>query len=253
MSFTFAIVAPPVAVDDETAWRELDGLLETEGDAPAVFRTLHDQLTAKYPCICDLDDDSVDEQGVWSDGPLWNNFGARAAVLGLIYSRVDEVLPFVIESATALGLTVFEWDKAIYRPDGVSGLVLTLESRTAHRNPTIRQIQQAARDLNPKAGRGFLIVEGPGDDYAQAAGGGESCTAEWREYSGSAFRHFVASRPGPQSTKTIKIQTNGAYVSVLEHERLTAADVEAIVLAFANQTGRPAQYGWRDVSARFQK
>jgi hypothetical protein len=48
---------------------------------------------------------------------LRNDFGHRAAVLGIIYSRVEEVLPFVIRTANALGLTVFDWGgPEIYRP-----------------------------------------------------------------------------------------------------------------------------------------
>jgi hypothetical protein len=84
---------------------------------PPVFRTLHDRLTARYRCICSLPDESVDDEGVWSDGPLWNDFGHRAAVLGMVFSRVEEVLPFVADTANELGLTVFDWaGPSIYRP-----------------------------------------------------------------------------------------------------------------------------------------
>jgi hypothetical protein len=70
------------------------------------------RLTSRYPCICTLADEDVDG-GVWSDGPLWNNFGHRAAV----YSRVNEVLPFLVETANDLGLTVFDWaGPSIHRP-----------------------------------------------------------------------------------------------------------------------------------------
>jgi hypothetical protein len=34
----------------------------------------NDRLTARYPCICSLSDERVDDEGVWSDGPLWNKF-----------------------------------------------------------------------------------------------------------------------------------------------------------------------------------
>ena len=74
-------------------------------------------MTVRYPCICTLPDDRVDEDGVWGDGPLWNDFGNRAAVLGVVYSRVEEVLPFLIETAVGLDLTVFDWGGPnIYRP-----------------------------------------------------------------------------------------------------------------------------------------
>ena len=108
MSYTVAIVIPPVPADDRTAWAVVDGLIAESGARSAVFQQLHDQLTARFPCICSLPDDLVDD-GVWSDGPLINNFGHRAAVLGIVFSRVDEVLPFLLQTATQLGLTVFDW------------------------------------------------------------------------------------------------------------------------------------------------
>ena len=61
--------------------------------------------------------DKVDEEGVWSDGPLWNDFGHRAALLGMIWSRVEDVLPFLVRTANSLSLTVFDWGgPSIYRP-----------------------------------------------------------------------------------------------------------------------------------------
>jgi hypothetical protein len=117
MSYNLAVCTPPVSPNDEEAWDQLDGLISSEGPQPSVFRQLHDALTVRYPCICTLPDDKVDEDGVWSDGPLWNDFGHRVAVLGVVYSKVEEVLPFLIETAIDLGLTVFDWGGPnIYRP-----------------------------------------------------------------------------------------------------------------------------------------
>ena len=93
----------------------MDGLIELEGPRPAVLQELHERLTSRYPCMCDVPEDQIDDT-VWSDGPLINNFGCRAAVLGISYSRVDEVLPYLIKTATALGLVVFDWAaERIYR------------------------------------------------------------------------------------------------------------------------------------------
>jgi hypothetical protein len=116
MSYNVAICIPPISVDDSTAWECLDATIEAKGDVPPVLRDLYNQLTATYPCICDLADDEVDN-GVWSDGPLWNNFGHRAAVIGMGYSRIEDALPFVVSKANSLGLTVFDWGgSSIYRP-----------------------------------------------------------------------------------------------------------------------------------------
>ena len=116
MSYNVAICPQPIPTSDAQAWQELDALINTQGQPPEVFRELYERLTAKYPCICTLSDDEVDD-GVWSDGPLWNNFGHRAAVLGMVYSRVEEALPFLVKTATDLGLVVFDWaGPTIVRP-----------------------------------------------------------------------------------------------------------------------------------------
>jgi hypothetical protein len=116
MSYNVAVCTQPIPANNLDAWRLLDDLIKAEGQPPKVFKELHDYLTAKYPCISTLSDNDVDKS-VWSDGPLWNNFGNRVAVLGMAYSRVDEVLPFLVESANGLGLVVFDWGgPAIYRP-----------------------------------------------------------------------------------------------------------------------------------------
>jgi hypothetical protein len=115
MSYNVAIVLAPVPASDTEAWATVDRIIEEQGPRPAVFQELHDRLTARYPCMCSVPDDQIDDT-VWSDGPLINNFLHRAAVLGMSYSRVDEVLPFLIESANDLGLVVFDWGTGtIYR------------------------------------------------------------------------------------------------------------------------------------------
>ena len=117
MSYNVAVCVPPITSDDDEAWDSVQKFIDSQGEPPQVFRQLHDLLTARYPCICTLPDDNVDEEGVWSDGPLWNDFGHKAAVLGVIYLRAEEVLPFLIATATGLGLTVFDWGgPTIYRP-----------------------------------------------------------------------------------------------------------------------------------------
>ena len=116
MSFTFAVVVPPVAADDRQAWAELDGLIAQPGPPPAVFHTLLSRLTARYPDPARVPDELIDDC-VWSDGPLEGNLGHRATVLGIVWSRAEEAFPFVVETATGLGLTVFDWrSDGIHRP-----------------------------------------------------------------------------------------------------------------------------------------
>jgi hypothetical protein len=192
MSYDIAIVAAPIPADDAEAWSILNSLISHAGTAPPVFRMLHDRLVERYPCISSLPDDEIDE-GVWSNGPLWNNFGHRAAVLAISYSRVGEVLPFVVQSATTLGLAVFDWSaRQISRADGFKGLTLTVEEQHPLAAPTLNQLNSAVDALTQASGPGFLIIESPTNGYAQAAGGDGVYTAEWREYTGQEFKHWVA-------------------------------------------------------------
>lgn len=116
MSYVVDIVATPIPHDDAEAWPFAGQIRDTalsEGIGPTsqIFRELHRRLTARFPCICD------DESGPWSYGPLINDFGAQIAMVGIAGSRIDEVLPFVIETATDMNLCVFDHQAAeIHRP-----------------------------------------------------------------------------------------------------------------------------------------
>ena len=252
MSYDVAVVIPPIPDRDTEAWAELNATIEIEqqGRPPAVFRKLHDRLTARFPLLTSLPEDKVDES-VWSGGPLWTNFGKRVGVLNMVYSRVEEALPFIIETATSLGLPVFDMSvDQIRRPNGLEGLTLTVEDKPALQGPTIHQVQDAVDALNPRGGPGFLILEGP-KNFAQAAGGKGAFTVEWREHSGRKFRHWVAGLAGRPSKKTVAIPTNGFKVTVNENERLGAEDGKLIFAAFAERKPRPEKFAWRDVTKRF--
>ena len=116
MSYNVVFCQSPISSVDREAWKQMDSLIEQQGDVPAIFYELISKLTEKYPCICDLSDDEVDD-GVWSDGPLRNNAGHKAIVLGMMYSSVDEVLPFLIQTANALHLVALDpGSESIHRP-----------------------------------------------------------------------------------------------------------------------------------------
>lgn len=120
VGYTVTVVVPPVPSEDAEAWRSVDELPRIEGAPPERLQALHDRLVARFPCITTLPDDEVDD-GVWSDGPLIDDFGQRAAVLG-ISTRVEEVLPFLVRTATELGLIVFDPQQGrIHRPRTKSG------------------------------------------------------------------------------------------------------------------------------------
>lgn len=125
MGYMIDVVAAdaPESFEDALACRDelLDAeFVEGEGDAAAAARlpspdmvNLHNRLTTRFPCICD------DPSGPWSDGPLINNFGCRATTLGLSFSRAAEVVPFVVETATAMGFWVVDvQEEAVHLPGG---------------------------------------------------------------------------------------------------------------------------------------
>src|SRR5262245_55787430 len=109
MSYDLSILRAPVPDDDAAAWKLMYEIAEAqpEGEVPQVFHQLIDRLTKRYPCICDLPDDEVDN-GVWSDGPLRNNATHAITELGIGFSRVEEAQPFVVQTANDLGLVVFD-------------------------------------------------------------------------------------------------------------------------------------------------
>lgn len=116
VGYNVAVCIPPISPDDTMAWTKLDELIDLDGSVAAALEEFYRRLTVAYPCICDLPEGAV-EDSVWTDGPLWSNFGHRVAVLGIVENRVDEVVPFVVVNASSLGLTVFDWTGAtIYRP-----------------------------------------------------------------------------------------------------------------------------------------
>lgn len=123
MSYSLLIVEPPVPATDAEAWAWIEARQEREpgtGPVPSAYHELIDRLTARYPCPCDLPDNEVDD-AVWSDGPVRNNAGPLLTHLGISWPRVAEVTPFVVSTAQALGLTVFDpQDAQVHRPPAVT-------------------------------------------------------------------------------------------------------------------------------------
>jgi hypothetical protein len=123
VSYTVDIWTQTFPANDAAAWDEREALMAQRDEAfnpddpfeapSPEMAELHRRLTARFPCICE------DENGPWSDGPLINNFGRSHAILGICFSRVEEVLPFLVETATGMGMHVFDaQDDVIHRPVG---------------------------------------------------------------------------------------------------------------------------------------
>lgn len=111
MSYNIMICRKPIPHNQAEAWAYIERLSEQDHDfgekLPEDVMKLYTALTKEYPCICDLPDDEVDD-GVWSDGPLKNNFSADFTCLGIVYSKVDEALPFIIKTANKMDFAVFD-------------------------------------------------------------------------------------------------------------------------------------------------
>jgi hypothetical protein len=121
MSYLVHVVVPRLPRQPALAWEALENLRQPDEDDgardPKLVR-LHDTLTQVYPCLSSYraDDPRIDDCP-WSDGPLIDNFGSEVAVLGLAGPNLDEVLPFLVESAGILGLTVLdEQAGAVHEP-----------------------------------------------------------------------------------------------------------------------------------------
>lgn len=113
MSYTISITRNDIPKDDKQAWRHLEELyINDNGNPSDDFVVLIKKLTEKYPCICTLPDDQIDE-GVWSDGPLVSNAGNKITTLGVVYSQVDNVVPFIIGTSNNLGFVVFDGETGI--------------------------------------------------------------------------------------------------------------------------------------------
>lgn len=121
MSYTIDIIHVPIPDDDVDAWDFLDNDLRVSSEddqrpLPDDVQELYRRLTARYPCITE------NENGPWSDGPLIEDFGHDLTILGLSFSRVEEVLPFVIATANDLGFPVFDGqDERFHRPGQPQG------------------------------------------------------------------------------------------------------------------------------------
>jgi hypothetical protein len=117
MSYTVQIweksLAHPLLANIDAAVQLVEELLEAHPGQNPKFMALVERLTQRYPCLNDMPvPDGADEidfnQLAWTDGNIDGQFDDAVFVLGINTSIVDEVQPFVIQEATALGLCVLD-------------------------------------------------------------------------------------------------------------------------------------------------
>jgi len=113
MSYVVQVWEHPVSwiypTNIATTLAMLDTLRSRRPGPNPLFVELAQRLTARHPCITSPETDELDESELaWSDGPLDGRTDAAVYAIGLNSARLDEVLPFVRQTARELGLSVFD-------------------------------------------------------------------------------------------------------------------------------------------------
>ena len=117
MSYNIAIVNYKLPENFQEACDLINPLTaENVVEIESIYKDFHSEITKKFPCLCELSDDEIDE-GIWSDGPLIDNFTTKAPVIGFSYSKVEEAFPEVGKIALSMGLSILDWQsETVYNP-----------------------------------------------------------------------------------------------------------------------------------------
>lgn len=119
MSYVIHLFSGPLPRTLDDAVQQADNCREHPRGQNTLFIKLAQELTRRYPCIMDIDEDDEETPAVWSDGPLDGKTSATVYVIGVLSQWVDEVQPFVVETATSLGLNVLDHQQGLaYLPGG---------------------------------------------------------------------------------------------------------------------------------------
>ena len=122
MSYSLDFVVPKVPNRKGQAWDFLEDLEDRyeddRGPTHPLLKQLHAALVARYPCLSSYADGTPEKEDCpWADGPLINNFASEMAMVAIKPSRAAELVPYAVEQALALGITVMDGqDETIYRP-----------------------------------------------------------------------------------------------------------------------------------------
>lgn len=188
----------PLPADPGSADALLLALQERPLDAPSRFAELAQRLTRRYPCLCSPEARRLPEERLaWSDGPLDGVLDTAVYGIGLNAQMVDEVRPFVVRTALALGLNVADdqegryylRDRRILSARGVSQVIrlkhsTVLGGLTSTLGGTLRE-------------QGF--VPDGGNSYAYA----EHEAAQW-------YRHDF---PGGSHSLRLTVEEHGDYLA----------------------------------------
>jgi hypothetical protein len=130
MSYALQIWEAPIPSTVQEAADINEQLQDEFGSQNPKFIALARQLTKRYPCISQLTGEEEEgyEEGVWSDGPLDGETSNPVYGVGITSDHIAEVLPFVVQTAQSLGLTVY--DDQVGQVHLPSGQLLTMPGQT---------------------------------------------------------------------------------------------------------------------------
>ncbi|WP_257388706.1 hypothetical protein [Tahibacter caeni] len=119
MSYTLHFWSFPVPQTEAEA-AQIHRRLSAEQRAKpnSAFRRLAARLTERHPCITALADG--DARAVWSGGPLDGACDSGVYGIGLRSEHMAEVAPFVVETATSMGLVAYDYlNGVVWLPGGL--------------------------------------------------------------------------------------------------------------------------------------
>jgi hypothetical protein len=117
MSANFYCWTPEAGLDPKA--RDFHDRIEALHEAPEVpasprLVAFVAALLARYPDLGD--DDDVEDDTVWADGPLVNNIIGDFINMGVIWSRADEAVLFIMETAQRHGLHFYDPQSETFTP-----------------------------------------------------------------------------------------------------------------------------------------
>lgn len=187
--------AAPTTADAAAAKldRALAGERDVFVDHPAV-PALREALLRRFPSLEELDEDAIDEQGVWNFTPVASD---SVLEISVVWSRAGEVYPVVRQLAREHGLVCYEPGDRVLEPNAVgyvSRFTLTTQRLGEYRDPNGRRIEWAVSQLSND--NYFVALTRADGWYVQVGYGAPAGVApgtyalEYQE--GSTEQHFAS-------------------------------------------------------------
>lgn len=150
-----------------------------------------------------------------------------------------------------------ETDGSLWRPPAPAlskaphrGMALTTEDDGETADPSDALLAAAVDWVADGRGPSYLIVQLGPDDYAQAGGGREGLSLEWRRYGrDGSFRHLIAATDADEDADLIDLPGRSRAFRVLPNERLSADAARSLLLDIVS--GAQPTAIWHDITHTF--